>query len=263
MGAAMHALEKYNFPQMAHQKRFIEQKYRQELKEMRRERDHRERARWDWRCKEVKATRKYCCIYLPNNCDCSPSRPSLVSFRQWSVPLEIKLKVKLRLLFYWLNILFLAGWVLITEYLISISWVALVPLFRFWKIKIQESIFYGIDVFSFRLWHQTVSWQGASLYQIVLVFLATHHGNKFTFLQSAMLITFFSFHLAVSVMLVRKCCSYPIPSSESGAEGAHSVSKQLTELREDSDESHESSEWGEMLCRVRTSFKQLRLPWGL
>uniref|UniRef100_A0A672SPM4 Ribonuclease 3 n=1 Tax=Sinocyclocheilus grahami TaxID=75366 RepID=A0A672SPM4_SINGR len=29
----------YNFPQMAHQKRFIERKYRQELKEMRRERD--------------------------------------------------------------------------------------------------------------------------------------------------------------------------------------------------------------------------------
>ncbi|OPJ76517.1 ribonuclease 3 [Patagioenas fasciata monilis] len=36
MGAAMDALEKYNFPQMAHQKRFIERKYRQELKEMRR-----------------------------------------------------------------------------------------------------------------------------------------------------------------------------------------------------------------------------------
>uniref|UniRef100_A0A8C1LSU0 Drosha ribonuclease III n=1 Tax=Cyprinus carpio TaxID=7962 RepID=A0A8C1LSU0_CYPCA len=43
MGAAMDALEKYNFPQMAHQKRFIERKYRQELKEMRRERDRQER----------------------------------------------------------------------------------------------------------------------------------------------------------------------------------------------------------------------------
>ncbi|KAK7809819.1 hypothetical protein U0070_008469 [Myodes glareolus] len=40
MGAAMDALEKYNFPQMAHQKRFIEQKYKQELKEMRWEREH-------------------------------------------------------------------------------------------------------------------------------------------------------------------------------------------------------------------------------
>ncbi|XP_061821083.1 ribonuclease 3 [Nerophis lumbriciformis] len=39
MGAAMDALDKYNFPQMAHQKRFIERKYRQELKEMRRERE--------------------------------------------------------------------------------------------------------------------------------------------------------------------------------------------------------------------------------
>uniref|UniRef100_A0AAZ3P848 RNase III domain-containing protein n=1 Tax=Oncorhynchus tshawytscha TaxID=74940 RepID=A0AAZ3P848_ONCTS len=43
MGAAMDALEKYNFPQMAHQKRFIERKYRQELKEMRRERDRQEK----------------------------------------------------------------------------------------------------------------------------------------------------------------------------------------------------------------------------
>uniref|UniRef100_A0A674P5C4 Ribonuclease 3 n=1 Tax=Takifugu rubripes TaxID=31033 RepID=A0A674P5C4_TAKRU len=43
MGAAMDALEKYNFPQMAHQKRFIERKYRQELKEMRREREQQER----------------------------------------------------------------------------------------------------------------------------------------------------------------------------------------------------------------------------
>ncbi|XP_035389759.1 ribonuclease 3 isoform X1 [Electrophorus electricus] len=43
MGAAMDALEKYNFPQMAHQKRFIERKYRQELKEMRRERERQER----------------------------------------------------------------------------------------------------------------------------------------------------------------------------------------------------------------------------
>ncbi|XP_076856992.1 ribonuclease 3 isoform X2 [Brachyhypopomus gauderio] len=42
MGAAMDALEKYNFPQMAHQKRFIERKYRQELKEMRRERQRQE-----------------------------------------------------------------------------------------------------------------------------------------------------------------------------------------------------------------------------
>uniref|UniRef100_A0A8C1J6D2 Drosha ribonuclease III n=1 Tax=Cyprinus carpio TaxID=7962 RepID=A0A8C1J6D2_CYPCA len=33
----------YNFPQMAHQKRFIERKYRQELKEMRRERERQER----------------------------------------------------------------------------------------------------------------------------------------------------------------------------------------------------------------------------
>ena len=32
-----------NFPQMAHQKRFIERKYRQELKEMRWEREHQER----------------------------------------------------------------------------------------------------------------------------------------------------------------------------------------------------------------------------
>lgn len=43
MGAAMDALEKYNFPQMAHQKRFIERKYRQELKEMRWEKEHQER----------------------------------------------------------------------------------------------------------------------------------------------------------------------------------------------------------------------------
>uniref|UniRef100_A0AAY4A3M8 Ribonuclease 3 n=1 Tax=Denticeps clupeoides TaxID=299321 RepID=A0AAY4A3M8_9TELE len=43
MGAAMDALEKYNFPQMAHQKRFIERKYRQELKEMRKERERQER----------------------------------------------------------------------------------------------------------------------------------------------------------------------------------------------------------------------------
>ncbi|KAJ0059951.1 hypothetical protein NL108_016620 [Boleophthalmus pectinirostris] len=43
MGAAMDALDKYNFPQMAHQKRFIERKYRQELKEMRRERERQER----------------------------------------------------------------------------------------------------------------------------------------------------------------------------------------------------------------------------
>ncbi|XP_058879080.1 ribonuclease 3-like isoform X1 [Acipenser ruthenus] len=43
MGAAMDALEKYNFPQMAHQKRFIERKYRQELKEMRREREQQEK----------------------------------------------------------------------------------------------------------------------------------------------------------------------------------------------------------------------------
>ncbi|XP_074057820.1 ribonuclease 3 isoform X3 [Macrotis lagotis] len=43
MGAAMDALEKYNFPQMAHQKRFIERKYRQELKEMRWEREHQEK----------------------------------------------------------------------------------------------------------------------------------------------------------------------------------------------------------------------------
>lgn len=32
-----------NFPQMAHQKRFIERKYRQELKEMRREREQQEK----------------------------------------------------------------------------------------------------------------------------------------------------------------------------------------------------------------------------
>ncbi|XP_015264281.1 PREDICTED: ribonuclease 3 [Gekko japonicus] len=43
MCAAMDALDKYNFPQMAHQKRFIERKYRQELKEMRWEREHQER----------------------------------------------------------------------------------------------------------------------------------------------------------------------------------------------------------------------------
>uniref|UniRef100_A0A3Q2Y1D0 Ribonuclease 3 n=1 Tax=Hippocampus comes TaxID=109280 RepID=A0A3Q2Y1D0_HIPCM len=43
MGAAMDALNKYNFPQMAHQKRFIERKYRQELKEMRRERERQEK----------------------------------------------------------------------------------------------------------------------------------------------------------------------------------------------------------------------------
>ncbi|XP_054671064.1 ribonuclease 3 isoform X2 [Grus americana] len=43
MGAAMDALEKYNFPQMAHQKRFIERKYRQELKELRWEKEHQER----------------------------------------------------------------------------------------------------------------------------------------------------------------------------------------------------------------------------
>ncbi|XP_072416431.1 ribonuclease 3 isoform X1 [Chiloscyllium punctatum] len=43
MGAAMDALEKYNFPQMAHQKRFIERKYRQELREMRREREQQEK----------------------------------------------------------------------------------------------------------------------------------------------------------------------------------------------------------------------------
>ncbi|XP_077410013.1 ribonuclease 3 isoform X2 [Vanacampus margaritifer] len=43
MGAAMDALDKYNFPQMAHQKRFIERKYRQELKEMRRERERQEK----------------------------------------------------------------------------------------------------------------------------------------------------------------------------------------------------------------------------
>ncbi|KAG8442493.1 hypothetical protein GDO86_011328 [Hymenochirus boettgeri] len=42
MGAAMDALEKYNFPQMAHQKRFIERKYRQELKEMRLEKEQHE-----------------------------------------------------------------------------------------------------------------------------------------------------------------------------------------------------------------------------
>ncbi|XP_038652450.1 ribonuclease 3 [Scyliorhinus canicula] len=43
MGAAMDALEKYNFPQMAHQKRFIERKYRQELREMRQERERQEK----------------------------------------------------------------------------------------------------------------------------------------------------------------------------------------------------------------------------
>ncbi|KAJ7338450.1 hypothetical protein JRQ81_012304 [Phrynocephalus forsythii] len=43
MCAAMDALEKYNFPQMAHQKRFIERKYRQELKEMRWEKEQQER----------------------------------------------------------------------------------------------------------------------------------------------------------------------------------------------------------------------------
>ncbi|XP_070603221.1 ribonuclease 3 isoform X2 [Erythrolamprus reginae] len=43
MCAAMDALEKYNFPQMAHQKRFIERKYRQELKEMRWEREHQDK----------------------------------------------------------------------------------------------------------------------------------------------------------------------------------------------------------------------------
>ncbi|XP_037135255.1 ribonuclease 3 [Syngnathus acus] len=43
MGAAMDALNKYNFPQMAHQKRFIERKYRQELKEMRRQRERQEK----------------------------------------------------------------------------------------------------------------------------------------------------------------------------------------------------------------------------
>ncbi|XP_075069035.1 ribonuclease 3 isoform X1 [Mixophyes fleayi] len=42
MGAAMDALDKYNFPQMAHQKRFIERKYRQELKEMRLEKEQQE-----------------------------------------------------------------------------------------------------------------------------------------------------------------------------------------------------------------------------
>nr|XP_043882013.1 ribonuclease 3 [Solea senegalensis] len=42
MGAAMFSLPSYNFPQMAHQKRFIERKYRQELKEMRRERERQE-----------------------------------------------------------------------------------------------------------------------------------------------------------------------------------------------------------------------------
>ncbi|KAM4704816.1 ribonuclease 3 [Rhinophrynus dorsalis] len=40
MGAATDALDKYNFPQMAHQKRFIERKYRKELEEMRLEREH-------------------------------------------------------------------------------------------------------------------------------------------------------------------------------------------------------------------------------
>ncbi|XP_068092839.1 ribonuclease 3 [Hyperolius riggenbachi] len=44
MQAAMDALEKYNFPQMAHQKRFIERKYRQELKEMRLEKEQQENA---------------------------------------------------------------------------------------------------------------------------------------------------------------------------------------------------------------------------
>ncbi|XP_047673311.1 ribonuclease 3 isoform X1 [Tachysurus fulvidraco] len=53
MGAAMDALEKYNFPQMAHQKRFIERKYRQELKEMRRERERQERD-----CDDTEDTRK-------------------------------------------------------------------------------------------------------------------------------------------------------------------------------------------------------------
>ncbi|XP_053322023.1 ribonuclease 3 [Spea bombifrons] len=42
MGAAVDALDKYNFPQMAHQKRFIERKYRQELKEMRMEKEQHE-----------------------------------------------------------------------------------------------------------------------------------------------------------------------------------------------------------------------------
>uniref|UniRef100_A0A8C5MTC4 Ribonuclease 3 n=1 Tax=Leptobrachium leishanense TaxID=445787 RepID=A0A8C5MTC4_9ANUR len=42
MGAAVDALEKYNFPQMAHQKRFIERKYRQELREMRLEKEQQE-----------------------------------------------------------------------------------------------------------------------------------------------------------------------------------------------------------------------------
>ncbi|OCT74492.1 hypothetical protein XELAEV_18033471mg [Xenopus laevis] len=44
MGAAMDALEKYNFPQMAHQKRFIERKYRQELIELRLEKEQQELA---------------------------------------------------------------------------------------------------------------------------------------------------------------------------------------------------------------------------
>ena len=39
----MYFLVSDNFPQMAHQKRFIERKYRQELKEMRWEREHQEK----------------------------------------------------------------------------------------------------------------------------------------------------------------------------------------------------------------------------
>lgn len=39
----MYLLVSDNFPQMAHQKRFIERKYRQELKEMRWEREHQEK----------------------------------------------------------------------------------------------------------------------------------------------------------------------------------------------------------------------------
>uniref|UniRef100_F7HRQ1 Ribonuclease 3 n=1 Tax=Macaca mulatta TaxID=9544 RepID=F7HRQ1_MACMU len=42
-GIAFNEHPVYNFPQMAHQKRFIERKYRQELKEMRWEREHQER----------------------------------------------------------------------------------------------------------------------------------------------------------------------------------------------------------------------------
>uniref|UniRef100_A0A8C1WDX4 Drosha ribonuclease III n=1 Tax=Cyprinus carpio TaxID=7962 RepID=A0A8C1WDX4_CYPCA len=42
-GPSIQQAEMDNFPQMAHQKRFIERKYRQELKEMRRERDRQER----------------------------------------------------------------------------------------------------------------------------------------------------------------------------------------------------------------------------